>query len=370
MSPLVDVPISIAEGLDIVIISDYEVLIQFGTRSRPSELLRDDQLGGLLGEVMRRLLRGPKIFPELVDGLNAADCAEASALVEDLLQRGILVDAAKKPVEQYLRYTHTGEGSLSTLRVCLIGTGPIGVRMAQSLLQQGLGHLSLLDDRPPDDLWYQFLPLGFTGKRVRSGAVHAVLGERLRAMGHEGVVCLEGGFSLEALETATTETDLVVVALEQPALRLSHLVNRYCVRHEKPWLLLTIDGNFGLVGPLFVPVHTCCFNDYSTLADAATPNRSMADKYRRYNLDKKDRSFFPGLPCYVDIVAGYGSLAATHFLLRQSSFALGRVIAIDFDRMTIDVEDVLKLPRCPVCGPRKSLYQPPFSAQIVDHSGS
>jgi len=31
--------------------------------------------------------------------------------------------------------------------------------------------------------------------------------------------------------------------------------------------------------------------------------------------------------------------------------------------MRIDVEDVLKLPRCPVCGPQKNPYRPIFPTQ-------
>ena len=37
-----------AGGLDLVFISDDELLIQFGIRSRPSELLRDADLTGIL----------------------------------------------------------------------------------------------------------------------------------------------------------------------------------------------------------------------------------------------------------------------------------------------------------------------------------
>jgi hypothetical protein len=76
------------------------------------------------------------------------------------------------------------------------------------------------------------------------------------------------------------------------------------------------------------------------------------------------------LPVYAEIVAGYATLAVVHFLVRGASFALGRVLTLDFDRMLIDVEDVLKLPRCPVCGRERSAYQPAFSAEIVTRSAT
>jgi bacteriocin biosynthesis cyclodehydratase domain-containing protein len=156
------------------------------------------------------------------------------------------------------------------------------------------------------------------------------------------------------------------VAFEQPSLWLNHVINRHCLRQSKPWLLLVLDGDIGRVGPLFVPPDTACFNDYSTLVDAATAGRTAFDTYRHLQTDHEPSSFFPGLPSHAEIVAGHGSLAATQFLLRGSSFAVGRVMSINFDRATIDVEDVLKLPRCPVCGPQKRLYQPTFPAGLAN----
>jgi len=186
------------------------------------------------------------------------------------------------------------------------------------------------------------------------------------------VESIDAQLDAAGVETAVARSDVTVLALEQPDLRLAHLVNRFCIRNRKPWLLAIIDGNFGRVGPLFIPVHTACYNDYRTL-DAATTNPAnpeMARKYRQHILKRGAVSFFPGLPAYAEIVAGYSSLALVHFLLRNSSFALGRVLTIDFDRMLIDVEDVLKLPRCPVCGGERSAYQPPFSAEIVTRSST
>ena len=174
-----------------------------------------------------------------------------------------------------------------------------------------------------------------------------------------GLKALDARIDTAGIERAVTEAEFVVLALEQPDLRTAHLVNRFAIRERRPWLLTNIDGNLGLVGPLFLPVETACYNDYRTLAFAATPNRGMARKHREHLLQHRGTgSFFAGLPSYVEIAAGHASLAIVHYLLRGTCFALGRVMVIDFDRMQIDVEDVLKLPRCPVCGTQKSAYRP------------
>jgi bacteriocin biosynthesis cyclodehydratase domain-containing protein len=367
-----DTLLSVSEGLDLVLISDNEVLVQFGTRSYPSELLRDTDLTGTLGRLIGRLLQGPVNLRDLLTGLRAEEQAEARILIDDLLQRGILAEVSKSPVEQYISYAFTGVSRLAECSVSLLGAGPIGVRLAHSLLQHGIGRITLLDDRKVNDLWYTFLPLGPDGDHSDGGPAHQALRDRLLAAGYTGVESLDAQLDAAGVETAVSRADVTVVALEQPDLRLAHLVNRFCIRNRKPWLLAIVDGNFGRVGPLFIPVHTACYNDYRTLdaATANTANPGMARKYHQHILKRGAASFFPGLPAYAEIVAGYTSLALVHFLLRNSSFALGRVLTIDFDRMLIDVEDVLKLPRCPVCGGERSAYQPPFSAEIVTRSST
>lgn len=363
-----DTILEIAEGLDLVLISNDEVLVQFGTRSYPSELLRDTDLKGILGKIVGRLLQGPAKVIELLSDLRKEDLAEAHTLIDDLLQRGILTDIHRSPVEQYLRYTFSDESTLADRNISLIGVGPMGARLAHSLLQHGIGRISLLDDRRADHLWYTFLPLGPEDICDTSTRTDVALRDRLLAAGYINVESLDVQLDTAGVETAIARSDFIVVAFEQPHLRLAHLVNRYCIRERKPWMLVTIDGNFGLIGPLFLPIHTACYNDYRVLTHAAIPSPQMAHKYRQHILRRSMSLFFPGLPAYAEIVAGYASLAIVHFLLRDTSFALGRVLMIDFDRMLIDVEDVLKLPRCPVCSTGKSAYQPPFSADIMIHS--
>lgn len=360
--------LSIAEGLDLVLISNDEVLVQFGTRTRPSELLRDTDLKGIVGQVIGRLLQCPTAFGELLTCLPAEDRDEAHLLVEDLVERGILTDANTNPVAQYLGYTFSGESSLESRRVSLIGAGPVGARLAHSLLQHGLGRLTLLDDRKTNRLWHTFQPLGPQLADGDERPASHVLKDGLSAAGHTGVEALKASLDTEGVGAAVAAADFIVVALEQPHLRLVHLVNRFCLRDRKPWMLALIDGNWGIVGPLFLPAHTACFNDYRVLADAATPSPGMARQHRQHILQRDGASFFPGLPAYAEIVAGYTSLAVVHYLLRDTSFALGRALVIDFDRMLIDVEDVLKLPRCPVCGTVKSAYKSPFSAEVVAQS--
>jgi bacteriocin biosynthesis cyclodehydratase domain-containing protein len=353
--------LGVSEGLDFVLLSDDELLVQFGTRSQPSELLRDSDLTGIIGKVIGRLLEGPASLSDVLSEVQPEGRSEAQLLIDDLLHRGLLTDLRCSPVEQYLRYTFTGETQLADRTVSLIGAGPLGSRLAYTLLQHGIQKLTLLDDRKADRHWYKYLPRGGQQPSNHESPAQIVLRDRLLSDGYTSVECLGAELDSAELEAAVGISDFTVVALEQPNLRIDHLVNRFCIRHRKPWLVATVDGNRGLVGPLFYPTHTACYNDYRTLARAAIPSPLIARKHRQHMLRRGTGSFFTGLPSYAEIVAGHASLASIHFLSRGTSFALGRVMVIDFDRMLIDLEDVLKLPRCPVCSTRKHSYRPAFS---------
>jgi bacteriocin biosynthesis cyclodehydratase domain-containing protein len=362
-----DAVIAIAEGLDLVLLSDDELLVQFGTRSRPSELFRDADLTGLLRRTIGRLPdEGPILLTELISSVPEDQRSDAVALMNELLDRGIVTDLDCSPVEQYLNYTLTGTSALARQSVSIIGAGPIGARIAHSLLQHGVGRVVLLDDRKADQLSSSFMPLGLTPSKAQNGYASYAVRDWLSGARCSGAVeCLEAGMDSVGVEASVEKSELTVLALEGPDLRLAHLVNRFCVRERKPWMLASIDGNFGLVGPLFVPIHTACYNDYRALAFAATPSVTMARKHRQHLLSRQRGSFFPGLPSYAEIVAGHSTVAAVHFLLRDTCFAVGRVLVIDFDTMTIDIENVLKLPRCPVCGAEKSSYRPVFGDALI-----
>jgi len=359
-----EVVVGCAQGLDIVVISEDEVLIQFGTRSRPSELLRDTDLKGFLGGIMESVLRGPATVAQLVSSVRPEDRAEVLDLIKNLIERGILADVRLDPVEQYLGYTFSGKGALSDKTIGLVGIGPIGTRIAFSLLQHGAGKVLLLDDRLVDPTWTKFAPFVPASGTSPPQKVAEFVQDYLVACGCDRAEIIAEPMNATGLQQVVPRADLIVLALERPIISLPQLLNRLCLRERVPWMLVAIDGNFGLIGPLFIPTSTACYNDYRTLSDAAAPSPHMARKHRRYLSTRGLGSFFSGLPTYAEIVASHAALGALHYLLRETCFAIGRVLVIDFDRMTLELEDVLKLPRCPVCGD-KTLYRPLFMAETL-----
>ena len=238
-----------AEGLDFVLVSDNELLVQFGTRSRPSELFRDNDLSGAIGSVVRALQSGSSTLGEVLLSLPHEQRDEARQLIDSLVEQGVISEAARDPVQQYIRYTFTGESSISGSRVALIGAGPIGARIARNLLQQGIARLWLADSRLTDTIWQGSALFGAPQPADLGRPAQMVLAEHLRP-GRENVEALEWADG-SAVEAGVANADLVVLALEQPDMQLSHAVNRACIGAGKPWLSAVIDGNRGLIGPLF-----------------------------------------------------------------------------------------------------------------------
>lgn len=350
--------VRVARGLDVVVISDSEVLIQHGTRSRPAELLRDTDLTGVLGRVMRTLRTSEIRLADLLGQFDGEDRAEAKELLRELTAKGIITDASQSPVDQYLGFAMEARRSLESVRVAVIGAGPLGARICGTLVRHGIGHLDILDERHTDETWCAFADSRGDSPVPGQPANEAV--RDLVAGPSTSVTARDGGFTAKTIVDAVERADLSVLALEQPQPRVAHLVNRACLGGERPWLLAQIDGSSGMAGPLFDPPNTACYNDYEVLARAVSTNVSMDDLYHRYLLGRSVGGFFPGLPSYVDVVAGYATLAAVEFLVSGGSWAMERVVFIDFDTMVIDAQDLLRLPRCPVCGGGRDPLHPPF----------
>ena len=350
----------VAAGLEVVVLSDDEVLVQFGSRTHPSELFRDSEVTGVLGRGMGRLLEGPATKAELVSAVGSDHEQDLDQLIVTLTEKGILTTESADPVSQYLGYAAGGSTDLSRHTVALIGCGPVGARIAAGLGQHGVGSVLLADDRPIDQYWQRFAPPGVAAGDAPAGRADAAVHDWLAEAGHR-VERVEGGLESETLEDIVARADLPILALEQIDLRLAHLLNRHAVRASRPWLHALVDGNSGVVGPLFKTPETACYNEFQTLRNAATPSAAMMNRYRAHVLARGRGSFFPGLPAYAEMVAAYAILAAVHYLLKGSCFALGRALFVNFEQMVIDADDVLRLPRCPVCSTKRRPARPAFA---------
>ena len=248
-----DLEVVVAEGIDLVLLSRDEVLIQFGSRSRPSELLRDDELTGLLGLIVEVLRAGRASLADLVGATEPKHQPEVRRVVLDLLERGILTDVRRDPVEQYLAYSFEGSRDFDRLAVTVIGAGPLGARIASILTLHPLGAIKLLDNRMADEAWRASLPSWLGTHTDGHGRVDSLVGSRLRPQ-QASVEVVDGDLDLEGVRRAVAASDLTLWTMGFNSFGPRHTIARM-PRNAVPkpprggvaagWSRVLLQGDYG-----------------------------------------------------------------------------------------------------------------------------
>lgn len=114
------------------------------------------------------------------------------------------------------------------------------------------------------------------------------------------------------------------------------------------------------MGPLYVPSETACYYEFETQVEASTAFREDYLLYKEHLADAGIHGAYFVLPPYPQIAAGFSALSASQFLARGQAMTVGRSIRIDFERLSVDYQDVLRLPRCPACGSDRAPYRQLF----------
>ncbi|WP_128477113.1 TOMM precursor leader peptide-binding protein [Halorussus pelagicus] len=151
----------------------------------------------------------------------------------------------------------------------------------------------------------------------------------------------ERGVLSEVVESA----DLLVCALDRPRPGLLADLNRRANDAGTRWLVGQIHGLDGLVGPTVVPGETACYECFRERMLANVEFRTDA-----YGEEYAGNATAMGIPALAQIVAGYLTLDAFHLLVGNAGFTAGSVLHFDFFDFGVESNEVLKRPRCAVCG--------------------
>ena len=120
--------------------SDDEIFAKHGRRSLFSEMVRDDARNGVLADIVDYLSQ-ERLLSELRQTFSGVDKDDLEALLGWLADRGIVVNgpSAERRIDAYLRATGTLESSLANVRIGIVGGGAVGMRVARSLIEFGIG---------------------------------------------------------------------------------------------------------------------------------------------------------------------------------------------------------------------------------------
>lgn len=337
--------------LTVVQCTDDEVLLRHGARSRYSRVLRDDGRHRVLGPLLRAFER-PRLSEDVVEPLSdRAGKEEIGGLIEQLAQDGVLVPEGSGTYQMY-RSVIGGRPvrALEQAAVGLIGLGTVGSRLATQLAELGAGQV-------------RGLAAG-TGTGGGGGDGDGTFAAEAAGAGHPAVERLDGGLEgpegEKALESLLDDSDLVVLALDGFRPSVLHRLNRTAVAAGRPWLPVYADGSELIVGPLVVPGESACYNEHEIQHESS---RALRREFQIYSEELSDRTVDdlpPLLPPYASIAASWAAIGITSFLTDGSSFLVGRAIRVDFERLEITQEHVLRLPRCPVCTEHRPSFRHPF----------
>lgn len=376
--------------------TDDEVLYRHGSRSGYSRVLRDEGRRRVLGPVLaafrepctradaRRRVAG-SVTADRADADTGAETPVDTDLVTDpemdldrdldpdvdsavaevtdkLVDDGVLVPEQSSLFATYLQM-QTGEqpAALATATVGLLGVGGIGGQVGQQLAALGVGEVIGLDDRRVTAA-DQPLLRGTIGAAGTAGApVTGAFAAAAAASGLAAVSVREGSIDDDAvLVDLLEEVDLLVVALESFPPSLLHRVNEAAVTAEKPWLPVHADGSEVVIGPLIVPGRSPCYNEYEIQHESS---RVLRNEYLLYKEELAGRPVLATpqlLPPYASIAASWAVTGVLPYLLDGASFLVGRVVRVDFERLEVINERVLRLPRCPACSGLRPDFRHPF----------
>lgn len=239
--------------------------------------------------------------------------------------------------------------ALWSATVTVIGIGGVGATAASLLAAAGVGQLTLVDHRKTkasDQLYGVLDSDGGAPKTYRTFR----LGEKLASTKTRIRTNEELITTAEQLRAVIEGSNLIILAEDSRMASSARLLNEACLDLEIPWITAHVDHSRGVIGPLIVPRQTACFTCYEYRCKGNNPYFSSGADQSKEDADALRSSALLGP--FAGFVGNYLALEA---MKQLTGFAYpsttGRIHAVDFFTMESEIHDVLKLPRCPACGP-------------------
>jgi bacteriocin biosynthesis cyclodehydratase domain-containing protein len=129
-------------------------------------------------------------------------------------------------------------------------------------------------------------------------------------------------------------------------------INRSSLAARRPWMIVGAWSRRVLVGPIFVPGETACYDCYRKRLDSHRRHLAAFQALERWQRDRNERPEpSPVLPAVARLAAAWTALEVFHYVTRVASpRTLGRVLVYDPAEARLGIETVLKIPWCPTCG--------------------
>jgi bacteriocin biosynthesis cyclodehydratase domain-containing protein len=320
--------------LQLIRLDDGRVVLSRGI----AKVLLGGEGADAVAETLVALLDGTRERAEIVDAFPGRLRSEVDRILGMLIERRLVgLDESAEPDGDVLQssfYASFGSGAgrahaeLASANVVVYGVNLIARSLARSLLELGIGSLTLVG--------HPVLSDEFAAARLEEldGGPDAPTGMR--------VVDREPDLDGVSLVCATSD-------LGEPE-ALADL-NRLALREERLFLPAWVADLIGYVGPLVYPFETACFRCYRLRADSNDPTYAVSRQIRRQVTEEPVGRASSGL--LPPMAAVVGEIAAIEVVKALTQFApsdaVGRLIEINLVSFGSLVRRVLKVPRCPDC---------------------
>lgn len=150
----------------------------------------------------------------------------------------------------------------------------------------------------------------------------------------------------------------LVVAVDVVNPILLRNLNRVALGLGTPWVHAACDGPFLIVGPTVVPGRSACYECFERRVALNMRETESYIRYKRALARGKARLGRPVLPSPVlSLIASLVSLEAVNHIVAGSTFTIGKALTVYLPTMEFCFHEVLRLPSCRVCVPRRERTQ-------------
>ncbi|MFW9940481.1 MAG: TOMM precursor leader peptide-binding protein [Candidatus Thorarchaeota archaeon] len=350
----------------------------------------DDKIFILRGKTITEIL--PKLFKFLNGDYTINQIAnkckdiaskeEIITILARLNKDGLLEDASIKPpsqlnskelkyyAPQLLFFSHfkgdkyNYQIKLKESQIAIIGLGLLGSAILLSLAVSGVGHITGIDytNASIHSSLNPYLTSHFDKLEAKaSSSLFDKINPNIKYKRLNKIIQ-----SKEDTLQIVKGKDVVIVAIDKPQPAINKWINESCLDENVPWITSSgLTGIEGIIGPFIIPHETCCYKCYELREKS---NMDSYDEYIAFEKYLEERegltANYGHLPQFAAIM---GSFVALEVLKHLTQFVLpetyGSLFSINFITFQTQFHEVLKLPRCPSCGPAKDVPPKAFWAR-------
>lgn len=226
--------------------------------------------------------------------------------------------------------------------VCIINSGSLASEMINALVSSGFNSIYVISD-----------PTHFRKRKIAS----VRLGNNGFKLSNHTYV---GNTKL------FDDIDLFILCQDSFDPHFCNEVNSFAISQEKPYMFIRKNGiTNAIIGPLVVPNLTPC---YKCLELRVQSNLDFFSEYMvMYNYLKRIRK--KKVTACLNVLDKLLSSLTTIELIKyftgyESPVTYGRFLVVDQISFRFELHDVLKLPRCPVCGVKEKSFNLPWMEPI------